>query len=101
MASLPAAPAAAPAPPPAAQPPALAHVFLTDAGVDLSQEDLSQLAYDDATGQLVAVKGGHVFAYSADGGALRWMYPLQVCVRACVRVCVCVCVCVLVGVMFL
>jgi len=64
----------------AQQPPSLAHVYLTDAGVDLSNEDLSHLAFDDATQQLIAVKGGHVFAYAAEGGALRWMYPLQVCV---------------------
>lgn len=87
-----AAPPAAPAPalasaqalaPTRPTPPALAHVYLIDAGVDLSQEELSHLAYDDATQQLIAVKGGHVFAYAADGGALKWMYPLQVC-------CVCV-----------
>jgi hypothetical protein len=64
-------------PQPPQPPPALAHVYLSDAAVDLSNEDLSHLAFDDATGQLIAVKGGHVFAYAADGGALRWMYPLQ------------------------
>lgn len=56
----------------------VAHVYLTDAAVDLSHEELSHLAYDDATAQLLAVKGGHVFAHAAEGGALRWMYPLQV-----------------------
>jgi hypothetical protein len=60
-------------------------VYLMDAGVDLSQEDLTHLAFDDATQQLLAVKGGHVFAYACEGGALRWMYPLQVCARVRVR----------------
>ncbi|KIY99368.1 hypothetical protein MNEG_8590, partial [Monoraphidium neglectum] len=68
---------AAPAPAPVPAPPAVAHVYLMDAGVDLSQEDLTHLAFDDATQQLLAVKGGHVFAYACEGGALRWMYPLQ------------------------
>ncbi|KAI8467181.1 MAG: hypothetical protein J3K34DRAFT_523928 [Monoraphidium minutum] len=69
-----ASPAAAAA---AAAPPALAHVYMLDAAVDLSNEDLGHLAFDDATQQLLAVKGGHVFAHAAEGGALRWMYPLQ------------------------
>ncbi|GBF89904.1 hypothetical protein Rsub_02608 [Raphidocelis subcapitata] len=61
-------------PPPA---PCLAHAWLVDSGPDLSHEDVSHLAFDDATGQMLAVKGGHVFAYAAEGGGLRWMYPLQ------------------------
>ena len=80
-----------------------AHVHALDLGPCLSHEDIEFLTYDDATAQLLAVKGGHVFAYDAatvaasstttstsgaqaaaagvgargGGGGLRWMYPLQ------------------------
>lgn len=62
-----------------------AHVYLQELGPELSHEDVEHLAYDDATQQLLVVKGGHVFAYDISGGpaghsSLKWMYPLQVCV---------------------
>jgi hypothetical protein len=61
--------------------PGLAQAYLVDQGVSLSHEEVSLLRYDDATAQLLAVKGGHVFAYDAAAAGphnLRWMYPLQV-----------------------
>lgn len=57
----------------------LAHVYLVDCGLDLGHEELQFVCYDDATQQLLVVKGNHVFAYDVTaGGALKWMYPLQV-----------------------
>ena len=58
----------------------IAHVYLVDCGLDLGHEELQFMTYDDATLQLLVVKGNHVFAYDAfGGGTLKWMYPLQVC----------------------
>jgi hypothetical protein len=57
----------------------IAHVYLVDCGLDLGHEELQFMTYDDATLQLLVVKGNHVFAYDAlSGGMLKWMYPLQV-----------------------
>lgn len=70
----------------------IAHVYMVDQGIDLANEDVQFLTYDDATGQLLAVKGGHVFAYdtaAAGPHSLRWMYPLQV------RRCECFVCCIL------
>lgn len=65
-------------------------MYLSEVGPELSHEDVDTLTYDEPSGQLLAVKGGHVFAYDVSaaagssspadggGGALRWMYPLQV-----------------------
>jgi hypothetical protein len=109
-----AAPASAAAALPAGA--ATAHVHLLELGPELSHEDVELLSFDDASQQLLVVKGGHVFAYGigsggssggggggaaaaagAAHGALRWMYPLQVrCVVQCARA-RCVCVCLLGG----
>jgi hypothetical protein len=64
-----------------------AHVYVLELGPELSHEDVDFMTYDDATQQLLAVKGGHVFAYDVSVGpaghsSLKWMYPLQVCVLA-------------------
>lgn len=61
-----------------------AHVYLLELGPELSHEEVEHLSYDDASQQLLVVKGGHVFAYDVSGGrpvghsSLKWMYPLQV-----------------------
>ena len=60
-----------------------AHVYLFELGPELSHEELDHLTYDDATQQLLVVKGGHVFAYDVSSGpaghsSLKWMDPLQV-----------------------
>lgn len=62
----------------------IAHAYLVDIGPDISHEDVQHISYDDATAQLLVLKGGHVFAYDVSkgpvegGSALKWMYPLQV-----------------------
>jgi hypothetical protein len=63
---------------------ATAHVYLLELGPELSHEEVDFLTYDDATQQLLVVKGSHVFAYDVSNGpaghsCLKWMYPLQVC----------------------
>jgi hypothetical protein len=71
--------AAAPRAPPAAAM-ALAHVYLVDQGLDLANETLDFLGLDEPSGLLLAVKGGHVFAYDTAAPGphnLRWTYPLQ------------------------
>lgn len=60
-----------------------AHVYLLELGPELSHEDVDFLTYDDATQQLLVVKGSHVFSYDISSGpaghsSLKWMYPLQV-----------------------
>jgi len=60
---------------------ACAQAYLVSQGVSLSHEEVELSSYDDATGLLLALKGGHIFAYDASAGGphnLRWMYPLQV-----------------------
>jgi hypothetical protein len=59
---------------------ALAHAYLVDQGLDLANETLDFLALDEPSSLLLAVKGGHVFAYDTTAPGphnLRWTYPLQ------------------------
>lgn len=61
----------------------IAHVYLLELGPNIAHEDVEYITYDDATLQLLVVKGGHVFAYDVSKGpagdsSLKWMYPLQV-----------------------
>jgi hypothetical protein len=65
---------------------ATAHIYLLELGPELSHEEVDFLTYDDATQQLLVVKGGHVFAHDVSNGpaghsSLKWMYPLQVCLQ--------------------
>ncbi|WIA12365.1 hypothetical protein OEZ85_012414 [Tetradesmus obliquus] len=60
----------------------IAHVYLLELGPDIGHEEVEFVTYDDATQQLLVVKGGHVFAYDVSKGpaghsSLKWMYPLQ------------------------
>jgi hypothetical protein len=61
----------------------IAHVYLLELGPNIQHEEVQFITYDDATQQLLVVKGGHVFAYDVSKGpagdsSLKWMYPLQV-----------------------
>jgi hypothetical protein len=69
----------------------VAHVYLVDQGLDLSNETLDYLSLDEPCSLLLALKGGHVFAYDITVPGphnLRWTYPLQdgpplSCLRCC------------------
>jgi hypothetical protein len=61
----------------------IAHVYLLELGPSIQHEEVEFITYDDATQQLLVVKGRHVFAYDVSKGpagdsSLKWMYPLQV-----------------------
>jgi hypothetical protein len=61
----------------------IAHVYWLELGPNIQHEEVEFITYDDATQQLLVVKGGHVFAYDVSKGpaghsSLKWMYPLQV-----------------------